>query len=422
MDPFGDEPSPVSIEYEPVSVKDVLVEMKDTAELLIDLSYSAVLHRNEDLAREVLRLERRMDVLEMRARMGLLMASRNPGDAEQLAPVLGIVAATGTISDAAGDIAKIVLEEMGLPEAMRAALPEAAGVLVRGVVDADSPYADRTLQDIDLESETGVRVIALRRGGRRLSSDDPSGSGGAGDEDWLLNPGPTTTIAPDDVAFLRGPDAAIEGVYETLTGSPYEGPAVETPDVDDLERAVDTIVHMKNLSELAIDLAYSSVLFDSEGLAEEVRNLEVEVDAMQSRFEAWTLRAAGDAPDPVALRGLIRLGTSTEVISDAALDLSEGVFREIEVHPVVGMAVGESDEIIARIEVESGSTLDGTTIAAGVPETEPTMSVIAIRRPDEGWLLVGDADAEIREGDVLISKGTRTAAEAFEELAAATAR
>ncbi|WP_394740608.1 potassium channel family protein [Natronococcus roseus] len=399
MDPFEDEPSPVSIEYEPVSVKDVLVEMKDTAELLIDLSYSAVLHRNEDLAREVLRLERQMDVLEMRARMGLLMASRNPSDAEQLAPVLGIVAATGTISDAAGDIAKIVLEEMGLPEAMRAALPEAAGVLVRGVVDANSSYADRTLESIDLESETGVRVIALRRG-----------------EEWLLNPGPTTAVAPDDVAFLRGPDTAIEEVYETLTGAAYEVPEIETPDIDDLERAVDTIIHMKNLSELAIDLAYSSVLFDSEALAEEVRNLEVEVDAMQSRFEAWTLRAAADAPDPVSLRGLIRLGTSTEVISDAAIDLSEGVFRDIEVHPVVRMAVEESDEIITRIEVEPGSDLDGTAIDAGVPDTETTMSVIAIRRPDEGWLLVGDADAEVNGGDVLISKGTRTAAEAFGDL------
>ncbi|MFC4436344.1 MULTISPECIES: potassium channel family protein [Natrialbaceae] len=402
MDPLEDEPSPVSIEYEPVSVKDVLVEMKDTAELLIDLSYSAVLHRNEDLAKEVLRLEQQMDILEMRARMGLLMAARNPSDTEQLAPVLGIVAATGTISDAAGDIAKIVLEEMGLPEAMRAALPEAAEVLVRGVVDTNSPYADRTLQDIDLESETGVRVIALRRG-----------------DDWLLNPGPTTTVASDDVALLRGPDSSIGEVCETLTGSTYETPAVDTPDIDDLERAVDTIVHMKNLSELAIDLAYSSVLFDSKGLAEEVRNLEVEVDAMQSRFEAWTLRAAADASDPVVLRGLIRLGTSTEVISDAAVDLSEGVLRRLDVHPVVQMAVEESDEIITRVEVEPGSALDGTEITTGVPDTESTMSVIAIRRPEEGWLLVGDADARIHGGDVLISKGTRTAAEAFEELSQA---
>ncbi|SDK42535.1 potassium channel family protein [Natronorubrum texcoconense] len=402
MDPLEGEASSVSVEYEPVSVKDVLVEMKDTAELLIDLSYSAVLHRNADLAREVLRLEERMNVLELRARMSLMMAVRKPADAEELAPVLGIVAAADAISDAAGDIAKIVLEEMGLPEAMRAALPEAAEVLVRGVVDPDSEYSDRTLEDIDLESETGVRIIALRRG-----------------EDWLLNPGPTTTVSSGDVALLRGPDTAIGDVCEVLTGEVYETPTVDDPGIPDLERAVDTIIHMKNLSELAVDLAYSSVLFDSAELAEEVRNLEVEVDAMQSRFEAWTLRAAADAEDPVALRGLIRLGTSTEVISDAAIDISEGVLRDIEVHPVVQLAVQESDEIITRVEIEPGSELDGTAVAAGVPDVESTMSVIAIRRPDEGWLLVTDADAELRGGDVLISKGTRTAAEAFEELARA---
>ncbi|MCQ4332868.1 potassium channel protein [Natronomonas sp. F2-12] len=399
MDPLeGEASSP--IEYEPVSVKDVLVEMKDTAELLIDLSYSSVLHRSEALAEEVLRLEERMDVLEMRARMSLLMAARSPDDAEQLAPVLGIVTAADTISDAAGDISKIVLEEIGLPEAMRAALPDAVETLVRGVVDPGSGYAGRTLKDIDLESETGVRVIALRRG-----------------TEWLLNPGPETEIEADDVALLRGPDSEIPAVYRELTETAYEPPASAPQAIDDLGRAVDTIVHMKNLSELAVDLAYSSVLFDSEELAEEVRNLEVEVDALESRFEAWVLRAAADIDDPVSLRGLIHLGTSTEAISDAAVEISEGVLREIEAHPVVRMAVQESDEILTRVEIEPASALDGTAVTAGVPDADVTMSVIAVRRPDEGWILVADTDVTLRDGDVVIAKGTRTAAEQFEGLA-----
>ena len=401
MDPLeGEASSPV--EYEPVSVKDVLVEMKDTAELLIDLSYSAVLHHNVDLAEEVLRLEERMDVLEMRGRMSLLLAARSPDDAERLAPVLSIVAAADQISDAAGDIAKIVLEDIRIPEAMRMALPDAVETLVRGIVSAESPYAGRTLKDIDLESQTGIRVIALRRG-----------------EEWLLNPGPNTHIEAEDVALLRGPESEIGEVYRTMTTTGYEPPTTDAPEIEDLERAVDTIVHMKNLSELAVDLAYSSVLFDSEELAEEVRNLEVEVDALESRFEAWVLRAAAEAEDPVALRGLIHLGTSTEAISDAAVDISEGVLRDIAVHPVVELAVQESDEIITRVEIESGSALDSTMVSAGVSDADVTMSVIAIRRPDVGWLLVADADAEIQSGDILIAKGTRTAAESFRELAEA---
>ena len=400
MDPFEGEVSASSIEYKPVSVKDVLVEMKDTAELLIDLSYSAVLHGNRDLAREVLRLEERMDLLELRARMSLLMAARNPDDAERLAPVLGIVAATDQISDAAGDIAKVILEEVGLPEAMRTALPEAVESLVRSVVTASSPHAGETLATIDLETETGVRVIALRR-----------------ENTWLLNPGPETTIEAGDVALLRGPDPAVYEVSEALSGETPEQPTPAEPVIDDLERAIDTIVHMKNLSELAVDLAYSSVLFDSANVAEEVRNIEVEVDALQSRFEAWVLKAAADADDPVRLRGMLTLAASTEVISDAANDISEGVLRAIDVHPVVQLAVQESDEILTRITVAAGSTLEGTALVEGVPEADGGMTVIAIRRPGDGWLLVADDDATIQADDVLIAKGTRSAAAALESMA-----
>ena len=397
----GDVPSE-PITYEPISVKDVLVEMKDTSELLIDLAYSAILHGSVDLAREVMELERRMDVLQYRARMSLMMATRSPADAEMLAPVLGVAAGAAKISDAAGDIAKIILEEMGLPDAMRAALPEAIETIDRGTVAADSPYAGRTLRDINLESETGVRVIAIRRA-----------------RDWILNPGAETRIEAEDVLILRGPDVGIGDVYESVTGEQYEQVEPPEPELGDLDRAVDSIILMKNMSELAVDLAYGSVLFDNEELAEEVRNLEIEVDALQSRFEAWTLKAAGDAEDPTVLRGLIRLGISTEVISDAALEISEGVLRDIDVHPVVELAVQESDEILARVTVESGSRLDGASVAEGVPEAEISMSIIAVRRPDEGWILMADADDRIQAGDVIIAKGTRTSAEAFRELAAA---
>lgn len=389
-----------SISYEPVNVKDLLIEMKDTAELLIDLSYSAVLLSNDELAQEVIRLEQRMDVLEMRARMALMMAVRSPSDAEQLAPVLGIVSAADAISDAAGDIAKVVLEDIGLPEAMRDALPEAVETLVRVIVEPDSAYAGRTLEAIDLESQTGVRAIAIRRG-----------------DEWLLNPGPETTFEADDVILLRGPEVAIADVYETASGTEYVNVDAEPPQIADLERAVDTIVHMKNLSELAVDLAYSAVLFDSEPLAEEVSNLEIEVDALESRFEAWTLQAAADAPDPVDLRGLIHLGRATESISDAAVELSEGVLREMNVHPVVQLAVEESDEIIVRVPVGDGSMLAGTQVTGGIPDVEPSVTVIAIRRPEEGWLLIGGTDAEVQAGDILIAKGSQAATTAFEELA-----
>lgn len=396
MDKHAGEASQSDISYEPISVKELLVKMRDTAELMIDLGYSSLLYRSEDLAEEVLHLEEHMDILALRARMSLLMAARNPQDAEELAPVLGIVAAADQISDAAGDIAKIVLDETRFPTAMRAAIPDAAEVLVRGTVADSSEYAGRTLEDIDLESETGVRALAIRR-----------------ENEWIHNPGPTTTLRVDDVVFLRGPDQAITNVYTAVTDQTYSQPTPKARPMFDLSEAVEMILRMKDLSELAVDLAYGSVLFDDVELAREVRNIEIEVDELEGNLETWLLQAATRTDEPKALRGLIALSGATEGISDAAIQISEGVLRRMEVHPVVRLAVQESDEIIARIEVEDESALDGAVVTDGIPDVDTTMSVIAIRRPNRGWLLSAKEDITVRAGDILIAKGPNRATDRF---------
>ncbi|MFT4889114.1 MAG: hypothetical protein ACI9YT_000023 [Halobacteriales archaeon] len=390
------------VEYEPASVKELLAEMKDTAELLIDLSYSAVLLGSDEVAEAVLELEERMDVLQLRARMSLLMAARSPEDAEELAPVLGVVGAAEKISDAAGDVAKVVLEDIGLPSAMRTALPEAVETTVRVTVAEGTEMTGRTLLDINLETETGVRVIAIQRDG-----------------DWLLNPGPEDALRAGDVVLLRGSDEVVVDVASTLADRQVTMADPVEPGIADLERAVDSIVLMKNTSELAVDVAYGAVLFDSPALADEVAALEAEVDALKSRFEAWTLRAAGRVEDPITLRGLVHLAAATEVISDAALEISEGVLRGISAHPVVAEAVLESDEVIVRETVAPGGDLDGVTLGEREVKTETGMRVIGVRRPRNGdeWVLSPGPETALSAGDVLIAKGTRTGAERLAAMA-----
>jgi len=391
------------VSYEPASVKELLAEMKDTAELLIDLSYSAVLLGSVEVAREVLELEEQMDILQLRARMSILMAARSPNDAESLAPVLGIVGAAEKISDAAGDIAKVVLEEVGLPDEMRAALPEAVETVVRAELVDDSPLVGATLGELNLETETGVRVLAIRRAG-----------------DWLLNPGSETELEAGDVVLFRGPDDGIATVYADATGETYDHPDPPTVEESDLDRAVDSLVLMKDMGELGVDLAYGAILFNDEDVAREVFELEAEVDALQSRFEAWTLRAAGRVEEPVDLRGLVQLANSTEVISDAALEISEGVLRGLSTHPVVEEAVYESDEVIVQVVVGADSPLDGTTLGAREVKTETGMRVIAVRHAageDRTWDISPGPDTRLDAGDVLVAKGTRAGADRLDALA-----
>ena len=82
----------------------------------------------------------------------------------------------------------------------------------------------------------------------------------------------------------------------------------EDPAITDLDRAVDVLVEMKNISEVAVGLAYSALLFNDQSLAAEVSTLEDRLDEMRERLEVWVLRSAADELDPSPLRGLLHLG------------------------------------------------------------------------------------------------------------------
>ena len=107
------------IEYTPVSVRETLILMKDISELMIDLAYSSALFNNKDLAEEVIELEDKMDTLVYVLNMNLMLAARDKNDAESLAGVAKVGSLTNNISDAAADIAGIVLKDIGIHPIVR---------------------------------------------------------------------------------------------------------------------------------------------------------------------------------------------------------------------------------------------------------------------------------------------------------------
>jgi len=128
--------------------------------------------------------------------------------------------------------------------------------------------------------------------------------------------------------------------------------------------------------------------------------------------------------DPVRLRGLMHLASATEVISDAALEISEGVLRGLGTHPVIAEAVRESDEVIVRLQVTQGARLDGATLAEEMVKTETGMRIIAVRRAREpgttrvgDWVVSPGPMTELHAGDVLVAKGTRDGGERLAALA-----
>jgi uncharacterized protein with PhoU and TrkA domain len=383
----------------PRNLKAMLSEAKDSSELMVDLAYAALFFADEHMAAEVHELEERLSGLVHEMREICILAARSPRDAEEMSSVLHVVSAIERMANGAENIARIVTHRLGIPAALVADLAAAEEVSHRVRVRSDSALAGRTLADVELPVEVGMRVVATRRG-----------------KHWIIDPDGDEVLVPDDVLILRGPPAGI-GKLRELAGAPeWRPPQVEEdPAITDLDRAVDVLVEMKNVSEVAIGLAYSALLFNDQSLAAEVSALEDRLDEMRERLEVWVLRSAADELDPSPLRGLLHLGAAAEELGDAAQQMVWLVEEGEEMHPVLKIALGESDEVIAWVPVAAGSDLDAKTLGEARIEVQTGFYLLAIRRAGR-YVYRPRGLVRLQAGDELIASGPDEGQQVLAEL------
>jgi uncharacterized protein with PhoU and TrkA domain len=384
----------------PRNLKDMLSEAKDTSELMVDLAYAAIFFGDSGMAGEVEELEERLEDLAHAMREVCVLAARSPRDAEEMSSVLHVLAAIERMGNAAVNISRIVTHRLGIPAGLVADLAAAEEVSHRVRVRPESALAGRSLAELELPIEVGMRVVALRRG-----------------KEWVIDPDGEDMLVADDVLILRGPAGGIAELRE-LAGAPEWRPPGTDDDpavITDLDRAVDVLVEMKNVSEVAIGLAYSALLFNDQSLAAEVNSLEDRLDEMRERLEVWVLRAASEQIEPSPLRGLLHLGGAAEELGDAAQQMVWLVEEGEEMHPILGIALGESDEVIARVPVSPGSFLDGRTVAEAKIELETGYYLLAIRRAGR-YLYRPRGSVRLQAGDELIGSGPDEGRERFAEM------
>jgi uncharacterized protein with PhoU and TrkA domain len=334
-----------------------------------------------------------------------MLAARSPEDAEAMAGVLHIAAAIEKIGDAASDIARVVEAKIGIPDELRPDLRHADEVVGRVKVREEAPAVGQSLRQLMLPSEIGMWLIAIRRG-----------------TEWEFDPGPDTIISEGDVLVFQGPEDGVNLIRE-VAGAPAlpPGPEREGPALTELDRAVDILVEMKNSAEVAVGLAYSSLLFNDPALAAEVTTLETRSDTLHDELESWVLRAAPEARKPDELRGLLRIGYASETIFDAARDMTWLVEQGEELHPVVAMALEETEEVATQTVVEPGSLADGRSLKQLQIETETGMLVLAVQR-GRRWIYRPRARFELQAGDRVISIGPEEGAAELEALSSSQAQ
>lgn len=369
------------------TLKDLLVEAKDATELMVDLAYASVFLGDEHVAREVMRLREELaqTIREVHA-VGILSA-RSREDAEAVAGVLRMVASIDKMGDAAEDIARVTLKDLGIPQELRQDLAHADEVVARVKVREDSQMCGKMLEELELPLSCGMWVIAIRR-----------------EVSWVFGPEGEEVIQPNDVLICQGPEEGVDAL-RTIAGAPARA-VVEPPETSltGLDRAVDLLVEMKNASEVTVGLAYSAVLLRDQGLASEVGYLEDATDEMMHDLERWVLRSVQEGADPDRLRGLLHLAFASERIADAAQEMTRLIEDEGEPHPIIREALAEADEVIVSGTARTEAPALGRTLAELKLRTELGMEVLAIQQRGR-WIYRPRSTARISESDRILALG-----------------
>ncbi len=204
------------IGYTPTSVKDLLTEMKDISELVVDLAYSAVIFDCEDMAKEVEELEIKMDKLLYQIRLAAMMATRTTKDAEQLSGILQVASMAEDISNAAGDIVKLLDLKLEARLILPMVLRKGDEKIKHIFVEKKSSIVNRTIGELRVESETGARVIAVNRGKR-----------------WIYGVDDKFKFKGNDRLIIRGVEDGLKEFKKYASGAaPW--PEVNAPEVTQL--------------------------------------------------------------------------------------------------------------------------------------------------------------------------------------------
>ncbi|HKZ95123.1 MAG TPA: TrkA C-terminal domain-containing protein [Candidatus Bathyarchaeia archaeon] len=182
----------MSIDKSFKDVVDMLVELKDTSELMMDLAYSSIFLNSKELAQEVATLEEYIDDLHTKFELLVLTRCISPEESKDYLGLIRLGVVTEKIADAAMQIAGVVLRGLDPHPVLKLAIKEAEETVVHAQVSKKSPLAGKTLKEAQIHEETGMWVLCIKRG------------------DKWIRPKPDTAIEAGDHLIASGYAEGVE--------------------------------------------------------------------------------------------------------------------------------------------------------------------------------------------------------------------
>jgi len=181
-------------------VMDLFLEMKDTSELMVDLAYSSLLFYNKEIASEVEHLGDKVEEMSGRLkRLSLEKMSGRSTDATLM--LLRMDTYVNAIADSAMSIVDVVLRDIEPHPILRESIMESDVGIFKTMIKERSIFHCKCIKDLRLATETGMWIIAIRRGTK-----------------WIYGPERDEKLMAGDTLFVKGPEEGMKKLNRLASG------------------------------------------------------------------------------------------------------------------------------------------------------------------------------------------------------------
>ena len=389
--------------YKPLSLKEIIREMKQNIDLMIDLAYSAIKFGSKELADEVYKIEQRIHELTYLLNFQIIQAHpQGQEGAKKLEPIVVMGYSIDKISDALSDIGRVVYINNDIQYFIQlfsdiSFVPEP---IVKIIVNKDCNFIGQVRSDVHFRSKHGVDLIAIRRG-----------------DEWLFEK--TEKILLKDILIVKGeiqPIIELKAQCNDLEPFSFEiGDEktdlmldFENTDIcEKIEELQKNYVLITDISETMIELALAAIFLNNDELAEDILEMEELMDGLNLAFEKDLLDFVKLVETPRDLTGIMRIIFSCELIADSAMHIAENIIKGFEPHSILQQAIRETSEIVVRETLSEDSFFKEKTYNQLQDRRyKRGFHIIALKREDK-WIYRFNPEFIFQEGDLLIGLGPK---------------
>lgn len=387
--------------YTPLSLKEIIREMKSNIDLMIDLAYSAIKFGSKEIADEVSKIEGRIH--ELTFLLNVQIVQTHVGglqEAKSLEPIVVMGYSIDKISDALADIAKVVYINSDIQEFTQLFWHDVPEPIVKLTIKDRCQFIGQRRRDIHFRSSYGVDLIAVNRNDKWSFDKDEI----LQENDILIIKGELDPIRQlKKLAFDKDPISfeSKEEDYESVFD-------LTDPELlEYLQELKKDYVYITDISETMLELSLTSIFLNNFEVAEDVLELEQLMDGLNISFEKALLDFAHEFDSPRDLAGIMRIVFSCEQIADAAAHIAENILKGFEPHVILQKAIEETQEIIVRETLSPESYFkDKSYEQLQDKRYKRGFHIIAAKRNDT-WIYSFKPDFIFQEGDLIIGLGPK---------------